>query len=306
MSAEIEPVPSASVFKRQPVVWTRLGLLFLFVVASAALVLDFFNRARGPFFQAGKEIPGDFVRPAQGYSFRVPQKVIGDLTAGGAASRIFEDERDLPLWVPESLAVARIGQGLFATRGDLTFSTSDNSDPRFNGRRYTLVQPIGLSDSQCTSLQLVWLCALLALCWCDRFAKVSHCMNWLKFLARNYWLILSLPSVYLLVLYPPLWGGADSAVQLLSSANASNILHYGPAYCFLGRVPFWISSILETGHAPGLFEPQVPTAAGLQLLIVLQHLSLVVALALFLKNLSSNASERAFAAVLLVLFSPCS
>jgi hypothetical protein len=100
---------------------------------------------------------------------------------------------------------------------------------------------------------------------------------------------LSLPSLYLLLVYPPIWKDVDALGQLIWRAGWGNILHYPPLYCFTGRIPFWIGdSILAmlTGQplpAWQLFSEQHPTWLGIELLIIGQHAGLITSLTLLVR-----------------------
>ena len=62
-------------------------------------------------------------------------------------------------------------------------------------------------------------------------------------LLRQWWiLILTIPSLYLLCLFPPLWKDIDGVNQLVAAPGVINVLHFPPLYCFLGRIPFWLTS----------------------------------------------------------------
>jgi hypothetical protein len=96
-------------------------------------------------------------------------------------------------------------------------------------------------------------------------------------------LFLSLPSLYLLVLYPPIWKDVDALAQLVWQAGWGNILHYPPLYCFTGRIPFWVGdsilALLSGQPLPGLnlFGEQHPSWLGIELLVICQHAALITA-----------------------------
>jgi hypothetical protein len=111
-------------------------------------------------------------------------------------------------------------------------------------------------------------------------------------------LFLSLPSLYLLLVYPPIWKDVDALGQLIWKAGWANILHYPPLYCFTGRIPFWAGdSILallsgQAVSAPNLFAEQHPTWLGIELLIIAQHAGLILALTLLVRTAARGPLGR--------------
>ena len=111
-------------------------------------------------------------------------------------------------------------------------------------------------------------------------------------------LFLALPSLYLLLAYPPLWKDVDAMGQLIWAEGWSNILHYPPLYCFSGRIPFWIGDSIHAllnGHslpALSLFREQHPTALGVEMLVIAQHAALVGALTLLVRMAAKTGLGR--------------
>src|SRR5215469_11449923 len=122
------------------------------------------------------------------------------------------------------------------------------------------------------------------------------------FLGNRPAIILSLPSIYLLSSYPPLWKDIDAHGQLLRPVSELNILHFPPVYSLLGRVPFALTTWFSEGGrrpVPSLFDPQTPPLAGFYLLVIIQHLLLIVALAYTITALTQNRPLRCFFALVL-------
>jgi len=111
-------------------------------------------------------------------------------------------------------------------------------------------------------------------------------------------LFLSLPSLYLLLVYPPIWKDVDALGQLIWQAGWGNILHYPPLYCFTGRIPFWLGdsilALLSGRPLPGLnlFGEQHPTWLGIELLIIAQHAGLITALTLLVRAAAHSPLGR--------------
>src|ERR1700678_4267806 len=120
----------------------------------------------------------------------------------------------------------------------------------------------------------------------------------LKVVGRHPALFLSLPSLYLLLAYPPIWKDVDALGQLIWQAGWGNILHYPPLYGFTGRIPFWIGdsilAVLSGQPLPALhlFAEQHPTWLGIELLIVAQHAGLIAALTLLVRTAARGPLGR--------------
>ena len=98
-------------------------------------------------------------------------------------TRLYENERSLAPGNALRTEIGTLGDGRYTyENGRLFFSTSDNSDPRMNGRRYTLELPF-IVASRC--LKWCWvIVGLLSLAMCIRCFKGYHsCWLWLKWIA---------------------------------------------------------------------------------------------------------------------------
>jgi hypothetical protein len=111
-------------------------------------------------------------------------------------------------------------------------------------------------------------------------------------------LFLALPSLYLLLAYPPLWKDVDALGQLIWAESSTNIIHFPPFYCFTGRIPFWIGdsihALLNGQPLPAfnLFAAQHPTAFGIEALVITQHATLVGALTFLVRTAAKAALSR--------------
>jgi len=115
-------------------------------------------------------------------------------------------------------------------------------------------------------------------------------------------LILSIPSVYLLLTLPPLWRDSDGFNEIASTFAPKGIIHWLPAYCLGGRLIVFGGSILGsllTGHGlPYLSISITPlNDAGVYSLIVAQHVFLVLSLFYAVTILSDRLSLRVFFAI---------
>ena len=127
---------------------------------------------------------------------------------------------------------------------------------------------------------------------------IDIALNAVTVVGRHPAFFLSLPSLYLLLVYPPIWKDVDALGQLIWQAGWGNILHYPPLYCFTGRIPFWLGdsilALLSGQPLPALhlFTEQHPTWLGIELLIIAQHAGLIAALTLLVRTAARSALGR--------------
>jgi hypothetical protein len=121
----------------------------------------------------------------------------------------------------------------------------------------------------------------------------------LRFIGNHPLAVLVLPSIWFMARYLPFWKDADVLVQLAWPISADNVLVCPPIYCFLGRIPFWVTDTVIYGHAPGIFSPQHPSLLAVYALVICQHVGLWLALRYFLFSVPASASGRGIAALLL-------
>jgi hypothetical protein len=121
----------------------------------------------------------------------------------------------------------------------------------------------------------------------------------LQFIGHHPLAVLVLPSIWFMTRYLPFWNGSDVVVQLVWPISADNVLICPPIYCFLGRLPFWVTDTLIHGHAPGIFSPQHPYLMGIYALVICQHVGLWLALRYFLFSIPASTAGRGIAALLL-------
>jgi hypothetical protein len=119
-------------------------------------------------------------------------------------------------------------------------------------------------------------------------------------------LILSIPSLYVLVALPPLWRDSDGFNEIASTFAPKGIIHWLPGYCLAGRLIVFAGSIVGSllgGHGiPYLSISITPlNDAGIYTLIVVQHLFLVLALFCAVRTLSDRFELRVLFAVFFAL-----
>jgi hypothetical protein len=111
--------------------------------------------------------------------------------------------------------------------------------------------------------------------------------------------VIILPSIWLLIRYQPFWKDVDVVTQLLTSAGSLNILHSPPIYCFLARIPFWLTDMLTRGIAAPIFSQQYPSLLAVSVLVLFQHVGLWAALRYLLFSVGWSDRSRGIAAILL-------
>ena len=239
--------------------------------------------------------------------------------AQAASARLRENGRVISSYSQRETSVAKVGRGIFSVpeRGRLLFSSTDNSDPRTNGRKYSIEVPLRVSKWALPICFAAWLAMAVFLVFKLADGRevallttkrvVIAMASMLAFFGEWPAIILSIPSVYLLSSYAPLWKDVDALGQLAIPASDLNILHFPPVYCFLGRIPFaitsWLAGAGGHGTVQSLFEQQMPSLMGIYLLVVIQHILLIAALTYTVLSLTSSRLLRALFALSLAFAS---
>ena len=95
--------------------------------------------------------------------------------------------------------------------------------------------------------------------------------------------ILLAPSIWMLSVIPPLWKDVDAYIQVTQPPGVGTVLHYGPLYCFVARIPLYLGHAIDCLRAgapvptAGFFFQPVLSDSGVFLLLCLQHLGLCAA-----------------------------
>jgi hypothetical protein len=303
-----------------PIRPTNLHLFFsvllrgAFLLASLSLVLCVVQGISGYPFRATIALDPAKFYPAGGFAYSSPLRARYSPRGSQTASvNIRENGKIFSVYSPREVSVAGVGQGIFSVpeQGRLVFSTTDGSDPRTNGRNYSVDSPLRVSKVALSLCFAVWLItgAFLFLRLRDRREIVSLWRRRLaigmgsivRFFGKWPATLLSVPSIYLLSRYPPLWKDVDALAQLVLPAGDLNILHFPPVYCFLGRIPFVIAFWLTGDHRTlaSLFAQQEPSLTGIYLLVVIQHALLIGAMTYTVISVTQNRMLRCFFALLL-------
>ena len=124
--------------------------------------------------------------------------------------------------------------------------------------------------------------------WLQAFARfrswISTTATLLSFGASPVLLaVLLIPSVWMMSVIPPLWRDVDAYVQLTQPPGPLTILHYGPLYCFVARIPLFLGYAIDCVRAgapvltPSFFIHPTLSDSGVFVLLLSQHLSLCFA-----------------------------
>jgi hypothetical protein len=152
--------------------WLRPGLLF---VGSCALLLMFHNFAMPLLPPTHLAVPIDTIRPETAgvvsHAYAAPLLPnAGESPNDRCLVALCEDGTPLPTLRVDAAGVRSGGHGLFTLeKGRLVFSTSDNTDPRTNGRDYDVYYPSTLYGRNTGyAATLVFLLAAAGLYFCPR------------------------------------------------------------------------------------------------------------------------------------------
>ncbi len=188
-----------------------------------------------------------------GYQFRLPGRLALPKRLAHLA-RVFEDDLALPkLGKSHGHAILR-GEGrFFVSERAVTFTLEDGSDPRTNGRSYSVSVPYRFKTRQIMMILGSGVLGLLLLLGnapgrasLSKLADVvaglpRRCEPWLARWFRPYLVVwLSLPSFLLFATLPPLWKDDDALIQILSPPSSMTILHFSWLYSLLARLPGYL------------------------------------------------------------------
>jgi hypothetical protein len=295
---------------------------FLTITLFLALIGTILGVAQGFFgcpFRKIIQLDSAQFAPVEGfaYSASLPLKYC-PRGAQSYSAKLYEDATISQFYSDRADSVSRVGKGIFSfARGrSLLFSSSDNSDPRTNGRIYRIDVPRRLSKGVLPLCLIVALGTALTRALAPNPRKIlfflyvrTRTMFGLIVRIFGKWpaIPLSIPSIYMLCAYPPLWKDVDALGQLLAPASALNILHYPPLYCFLARIPFlitsWLAGVGTNAQLLNIFEQQQPLYEGVYLLVICQHIALVAALTYMVVSLTSNRAMRCALGLIVACFS---
>jgi hypothetical protein len=213
--------------------------------------------------------------------------------------RLFDNGGDPFSYTPtaSSLSLAE-GKGLFTIQKDRSLLVAWPTFPVVSLAKDqgVLKFPALLPSWIITAASVLLGCSFVALLCCLPYPvwrppalalRLIKFIAWsLRLIGRHPAIVLSLPSVYLLSVYPPLWKDVDAFGQLIPAANVTNIYHFPALFCFGARLFFWFGDLFGTWKWPDLSAPQAPTLEGIYFLVMAQNLALILSLALLCKTLT--------------------
>ncbi len=245
-----------------------------------------------------------------GYQFRLPGRLALPKRLAHLA-RVFEDDLALPkLGKSHGHAILR-GEGrFFVSERAVTFTLEDGSDPRTNGRSYSVSVPYRFKTRQIMMILGSGVLGLLLLLGnasgrasLSKLADVvaglpRRCEPWLARWFRPYLVVwLSLPSFLLFATLPPLWKDDDALIQILSPPSSMTILHFSWLYSLLARLPGylldWVLSLASMVPWPGwTFWRPLPDfeLRHAYALLLVQHALLWLALAWVIRQVTRGRS----------------
>lgn len=210
------------------------------------------------------DLPQEQIEKGPGHAYKVPLKhalerpwrLIGDNANSPYRSNLQVREDGEPLGPPHVLYESLVaeGGGAFVHWGrSLFFSTSDNSDPRHNGRRYALEGQAQISPNLIQELMRIGagltLVGLAGVAWRNRAslrnagARATHRLIRRR---RDYLLAAIVPltvSSIALALIPTTWNGSDSTIWLLWQWEW--VPHHPPLYpAFMALADRWLDEPL--------------------------------------------------------------
>jgi hypothetical protein len=118
--------------------------------------------------------------------------------------------------------------------------------------------------------------------------SLSHFRRWIRARPRlvafaalaALFAVLLTPAIWMLSAIPPLWRDVDAYVQVTHPPGTLTILHYGPLYPFLARIPLYLGYVIDCfktgGRFPMLrfFIHPLLTDSGVFALLISQHIAL--------------------------------
>jgi hypothetical protein len=285
-------------------VWIRVLLIFVAAGSLTLLAADWVN---GRFSLLSRSISVDF-RQAELNSLGVYQlrltAPVNEQRIFSSRIRLLDADRDQFSYTPRVDSLFANGQGLFTIQKKrrllIAWPTSLAALPTKGGG--TLIFPL-LLPSWMIAVAFVLLSGSSAVLFCRlpyptwkikvlaerAMALTAGC---LRILGRHPIIVLSLPSAYLLLVYPPLWKDVDALSQLILPADVSNIFHFSALFCFGARLIVWLGDGLSTWRSADLMAMQKPILQGIYALVVVQHSVLILSLGILCKTLTRREGLR--------------
>ena len=284
--------------------WIRALLIFVAFGSFALLAAD---RVNATFSLWSRSIFVDFTHAKPGppgvYTLQLAVPVDHERIFSSQI-RLLDADQDKFAYTPRINSLFANGQGLFSIQKERSLLIAWATSPmalRAKGEG-VLVFPVLFSSWIVAVALFLFSGSSVALFCCLPFPtrkigvlaqRLVALVAWsLRMLGRHPSVVLSLPSVYLLLVYPPLWKDLDALCQLIMPADVTNIYHFPALFCFSARLIFWLGDFFLTWRPPDLLALQRPTLQGIYTLVVIQHLALILSLGLLCKTLTKRDALR--------------
>jgi hypothetical protein len=286
------------------VLWIRI---LLFSTAFGSLMILAADWLNGHFSLLSRSIPVDFTRAQLDgpgvYRIQLPVP-LDHRRIFPSQIRLLDTDRDKFSFTPKAKILPTNGQGLFTIQKKGSLFVAWPASPKgLPAKGEGVLEFPVLFPSWIIDVVFFLLSGSFAVLFCCRpfptwevkilaqraIALAARC---LRMLGKHSFVVLSLPSAYLLLVYPPLWKDVDALGQLILPADVTNIYHFPALFCFGARLFFWVGDCLLTWRSPDLLALQRPTLQGIYALVVFQHLALVLSLGLLFKTLTKREGLR--------------
>jgi type IV secretory pathway TrbD component len=220
--------------------------------------------------------------------------------------RLVDADQGKFFYTPRANSLYSIGRGLFTIQNGksllITFATAEKEMPAKDGA--ALIFPNLLPAWALNGLLALFCLSGFAIFCCVPFPtrrwkilasrSIAFARWCLESIGKHPIVVLSLPSVYLVTVYPCLWKDVDALGQLIAPADIGNIYHFPALFCFSARAVIWIGDQLSMSRPFDLLASQRPTIVGIYALVVFQQIGLFVSLGLLCKVLTNRHTLRGF------------
>jgi hypothetical protein len=217
------------------------------------------------------------------------------------------------LFTPRTDRVTEFPKLLFSCdkKGNVLLDPRWQLDPFFRAGTVKLVFPTVLPQALSISGWLLLLGVIVLLSRAQGFRADAGSWPRLRALThrlaesvgRRPAVFLCLPSIYFLVVYPPLWKDVDALCQLVYGVSVTNIFHFPALFCTLARLPLWLGTAIERPGAFAPFTQQEPSLLGIYTLVLCQHALLITSLRAFVVTSCATFFWRG-AGVAIILLAP--
>ena len=229
--------------------------------------------------------------------------------------RLQDAKRTQFFYTPRANSLYVIGRGLFAIeKKNFLLITLPGAEKELSAKDGAVLSLPVLLPAWTINALLVLLCLSCAILlyrlpfptrrWKVAVFRLLAFGRWcFQSIGRHPLVFLSLPSLYLLTLYPCLWKDRDALGQLIAPAGVGNIYHFPALYCFSARAVIWLGDQFSGVRPFDLLASQRPTLQGIYALVLFQNVGLVLSLGLLSRVLTNRRTLRGVFVVAICLAS---